>query len=118
MNAIVTGKVEKPEGSLVFKTLESFVIPESSAQWYVYNGKPEYYDKLVKIITDNDSVTIFAISSVSDLSSSRRTALNLGSNHAYTSFYTQGSDTPYAFIISPATTASSYIKSLEIGTLE
>lgn len=119
MNAIVAGKVEKPEGSLVFKTIEAFDIPDSNAQWYVYNGKTEYYDKLVKIVTDDDNITIFAIQYVADSSSSRSTYLNIGSQRTRTMFSTQGSTgTPYAFIITPGQKLTNYIKSLEIGTLE
>lgn len=117
MDAIVSGKVEKPEGSMVFKTIESFVVPNIEGTWYVYNGNTEYYSKLVKIVTNDDNITIFPMKSVFDGSSSQSTVLALGKNSTSTLFYTQGYP-PYAFIISSRTAKNSYIKSVEIGTLE
>lgn len=113
MNAIVAGKVEKPEGSMIFKTIESFVVPDISNEWYVYNGNTEYYHKLVKIITNDDNIAIFPMEFVI----SSETVLSMGKDGVKTTFGLQGYP-PYAFIIYSREVMSSYIKSVEIGTLE
>lgn len=113
MDAIVAGKQEKVEGSLVFKTIESFTVPDISSEWYVYNGSTEYYYKLVKIVTNDDNITIFPMQFVI----SGDTVLSMGKDGVKTTFGLQGYP-PYAFIIYSRSVMSSYIKSVEIGTLE
>lgn len=114
MDAIVSGKVEKPEGSMVFKTYATAILTSKAfSQTDIYYNLPKNYNA-IKVVDKEGNITYYKINK----------RLNGGSG-AYGSiwyvvvdrFYETSAQIQITLRRNSAV-VTDYLTSVEIGTLE
>lgn len=121
MNGIVTGKIEKTAGSMVFKSVRSAIIPTNNYRMGLsYQGITNPYVKFVNI---KGEINIMSISMINFYSSggSYSTDMKSNSGEFYDDFviYRDNDEDSVGIQLATAnTTLNLHFSSFEVGTLE
>ncbi len=119
MDAIVAGKVEKVEGSLVFKTIENYDINTSFLVKQL--TKKDFEENYVKIVVKQNQTNILSLNSlfITDTEKSGTKIINLD-NNKWCAFYRTSTNDYRLFVKTPNSnySISEALTSVEIGTLE
>lgn len=116
MDAIVSGKDEKAEGSFMFKTEEVLNIHETSLRkTFTIEEKNSKYLKMVSL---TNFIIILPISSILIGDNERNWTKLLVNNKNLDLYFTTHDTLTLAFFVSGDYALSSLISSAEIGTLE
>lgn len=121
MNGIVTGKIEKTAGSMVFKTVRSATIPTNNTIMGLYFA--DITNPYVRFTNIKNQVNIMSIQMIDYLNSgSYSTDMQTNSGGFYDDFYIyRNNDNDSVYIIlaqSQAGTLNRHFSLFEVGTLE
>ncbi|HAU85544.1 MAG TPA: hypothetical protein DCW90_08595 [Lachnospiraceae bacterium] len=120
MNGIVTGKVEKIAGSMVFKSVRSLVVANYSTVMGLYYK--DITNPYVKFVNIKGEINIMSIPMIEFYNSgSYSTDMKSNSGRFYEDFYiyrNNDEDSVYIRLAQSGEVLSSYFSSFEVGTLE
>ena len=120
MNGIVTGKIEKTAGSMVFKSVRSATIPTNNYVMGLYYK--DITNPYVKFVNIKGEINIMSISMIEFYDSgSYSTDMKSNSGEFYEDFYiyrNNDEDSVYIQLALSNTTLNLHFSSFEVGTLE
>ena len=120
MNGIVTGKIEKTAGSIVFKSVRSATIPTNNYTMGLYYK--DITNPYVKFVNIKGEINIMSIPMIEFYSSgSYSTDMKSNSGEFYEDFHiyrNNDKDSVYIQLALSNTTLNLHFSSFEVGTLE
>ena len=118
MDAIVVGKAEKTEGSLVFKTYATAILTsQANSQTDIYHNLPKNYNA-IKVVDKKGNITYIKINEKLNHSSGAYGAVWYVVVDYFYETSAQIQITLRSDLVSRTAVVTDYLTSVEIGTLE